>query len=262
MSLSIEPNPLLLASGFCFGAVIGSFLNVCIHRLPLGESVVSPGSRCPGCGHEIRWWENIPLLSYLFLRGRCSGCGTAISPRYPAVEMLSAGAAVALLREFGLAVDFFVYYLFTAMLIIVIFTDLEHRIIPDEVSLSGIVVGFCSSFLVSKIGWIDSLLGIVAGGGSLFAVAWGYYLLMGKVGMGGGDIKLLAMIGAFLGWKAVPMVIFLSAFAGSVIGGFYLLLRRDVSDRAIPYGPFLAVAAIATLFWGEELWNLYWKLLV
>jgi len=124
------------------------------------------------------------------------------------------------------------------------------------------VVGFCSSFLVYKIGWLDSLLGILAGGGSLFAVAWGYYLLTGKEGMGGGDIKLLAMIGAFLGWKAVPLVIFLSALSGSIIGGLYLFLKKDQKDRAIPYGPFLALAAVATLLWEEELWGLYWKVIV
>ncbi len=245
---------------FCFGAAIGSFLNVCIHRLPRLQSVVFPASNCPLCHHQLAWWENIPLVSYLLLRGRCSHCHGPISWRYPAVELLTALLFLVLYHHFLLSVEFMIYSLFIAMLIVVTFTDLEHRIIPDAVSLPGILLGVAASFLNREVNWIDSMLGVLVGGGALLAVAWGYYLITGKEGMGGGDIKLLAMIGAFLGWKAIPMVIFISALAGSVIGAIYIAMKRS-GDRAIPYGPFLAAAAVVVLFWGPELWSLYLGLL-
>ena len=242
---------------FLLGTCIGSFLNVCICRLPQGRSVVRPGSACPKCGHRLKWWENIPILSFLLLRAKCSSCGERISMQYPLVELLSGLLCLVLWYKFGFSSELFIYFYFSACLIIVTFVDLAHQIIPDAVSLPGIAVGFLSSFLLPGLSWRDSLLGILMGGGILFLVAWGYYIIARKEGMGGGDIKLLAMIGAFLGWQAIPLVILLSAAAGSVAGLTIMSLQKGNRHMAIPYGPFLVGAALITLFWGHELTDWY-----
>ncbi|MBW2098965.1 MAG: prepilin peptidase [Deltaproteobacteria bacterium] len=228
---------------FLLGTCIGSFLNVCICRLPQGRSVVRPGSACPKCGHRLKWWE--------------SSCGERISMQYPLVELLSGLLGLVLWYKFGFSSELFIYFYFSACLIIVTFVDLAHQIIPDAVSLPGIAVGFLSSFLLPELSWRDSLLGILMGGGILFLVAWGYYIIARKEGMGGGDIKLLAMIGAFLGWQAIPLVILLSAAAGSVAGLTIMSLQKGNRHMAIPYGPFLVGAALITLFWGHELTDWY-----
>ena len=238
---------------FCLGLCIGSFLNVCIYRLPLGKSIVIPGSSCPKCGHRLRWWENIPILSFLLLRARCSSCGARISIQYPAVELLTGIFSLMLWYKFGLTASLFVYLCFTASLIVVSVIDLKYQIIPDVISLPGIVLGLLSSFLLPRLSWEDSMLGILTGGGSLYLVAWGYELIAQREGMGGGDIKLLAMIGGFLGWQAIPLVIFLSATLGSVIGLLMILVQKKGRYMAIPYGPFLAIAALIFLFWGPDL---------
>ena len=212
-----------------------------------------PGSACPKCGHRLRWWENIPILSFLLLRGRCRSCNARISIQYPIVELLTGLLALMLWYKFGLSTGLFVYFYFTASLIIVTFVDLKYQIIPDIISLPGIALGLLSSFLLPGLSWKDSLLGILAGGGTLYLVAWGYQLIARKEGMGGGDIKFLAMIGAFLGWQAIPLVIFLSAALGSVIGLVMILIQKKSRYMAIPYGPFLALAALVFLFWGPEL---------
>jgi len=242
---------------FLLGTCIGSFLNVCICRLPQGRSVVRPGSACPKCDHRLKWWENIPILSFLLLRAKCSSCGKRISMQYPLVELLSGLLCLVLWYKFGFSSELFIYFYFSACLIIVTFVDLAHQIIPDAVSLPGIAVGFLSSFLLPGLSWRDSLLGILMGGGILFLVAWGYYIIARKEGMGGGDIKLLAMIGAFLGWQAIPLVILLSAAAGSVAGLTIMSLQKGNRHMAIPYGPFLVGAALITLFWGHELTDWY-----
>jgi leader peptidase (prepilin peptidase)/N-methyltransferase len=242
---------------FSLGTCIGSFLNVCICRLPQGRSVVRPGSACPKCGHMLKWWENIPILSFLFLRAKCRSCGARISVQYPLVELLSGLLALALWYKYGLCPEVFIYFFFTACLIIVTSVDLAHQIIPDAVSLPGIAIGFLSSFLLPELSWRDSLLGILMGGGILFLVAWGYYIITRREGMGGGDIKLLAMIGAFLGWQAIPLVILLSAAVGSVTGLAIMSVQKGDRHMAIPYGPFLAGAALITLFWGRELTTWY-----
>jgi leader peptidase (prepilin peptidase)/N-methyltransferase len=251
----------LLGFSFILGAVIGSFLNVCIYRIPAGESIVHPPSRCPACGSGIRWYQNIPILSYLFLRGRCTGCGVRISPRYPLVEALTGLLFALVLYRFGFQWVTPVYWLFAAALIVITFIDLDHQIIPDVISLPGIVVGFLCSFAVPWLTWTDSLLGILVGGGSLYLVAVGYELLTRKEGMGGGDIKLLAMIGAFLGWKAVLPIVFISSFMGTLVGVPVMLIKKADSRLAIPFGPFLAAAALFYLFWGPGLIRWYLGLL-
>ena len=252
-------TPQLLFSVFSFilGAVVGSFLNVCICRMPRDESVVSPPSHCPGCGYRIRWYDNIPLVSYLLLRGRCRGCREKISPRYPLVELLNALLSLALFLRFGPTLAFAVLFLFCSALVVITFIDLEHQIIPDEISLSGIVLGFIFSFFLRGHGWLNSLLGILLGGGSLLLVAYGYQVVTGKEGMGGGDIKLLAMMGAFLGWKSIPFIIFVSSLAGSVIGVSLMLIQKKDSKLAIPFGPYLALGALLYVFYGPRLISWY-----
>ncbi|MGD9224801.1 MAG: prepilin peptidase, partial [Desulfobacteraceae bacterium] len=210
----------LLTCGYLLllGMCIGSFLNVCIYRIPNGSSIVRPPSSCPVCNASIKWFDNIPVVSYILLRGRCRGCKTRISIRYPIVEMLTGLFAVITWMEFGLSLSALIYFFFITILLVITFIDIDHRIIPDIISLPCIPLGFALSFVLPSITWIDSLLGIALGGGSLLAIAWGYQLFRGKEGMGGGDIKLLAMIGAFLGWKGVLFTIMASSFTGTAVG--------------------------------------------
>jgi len=243
--------------GFIFGLVIGSFLNVCIHRLPASQSIVHPRSRCPQCGHLIRVYDNIPVLSYLLLRGRCRDCGARISLRYPVVELLSGAFAAMALARFGLGWQALLMYALIAAFLVITFIDLDHRIIPDVITLPGIPIGLAASFGPGMISPLEALLGILAGGGSLFLVAWGYQLVTQREGMGGGDIKLLAMIGAFIGWKGVLFTIFIASLTGTLAGMALIFRRRGDMKLAVPFGPFLAVGAIAYLFMGPELISWY-----
>ena len=240
-----------------FGMLVGSFLNVCICRLPKNESIVLPPSHCPLCSYQIRWFDNIPLVSYLLLRGRCRGCGASISLQYPLVELLNGLLTLLLFLRFGPTLAFVTLFLFCSALVVITFIDIEHQIIPDEISLSGIVVGFVLSFFIRGHSWQNSLCGILLGGGSLLLVAYGYQRLTGKDGMGGGDIKLLAMMGAFLGWKAVPFIILASSLAGSIIGISIMLLQKKDSKLAIPFGPYLAFGAVLYIFYGRVLIRWY-----
>ncbi len=246
---------------FFLGAVIGSFLNVCIYRIPAGESILYPGSRCPACRVEIRWFQNIPIISYLFLRGSCASCSAQISPRYPMVEALTGTLFILVFLRFEFNWATPVYWLFTAALVTITFIDLDHQIIPDAISLPGIPVGFACTFLLPWISWVDSLAGILLGGGSLYLVATGYELITKREGMGGGDIKFLAMIGAFLGWKAILPVIFLSSIIGSFVGGFLMLAKKTDSRLAIPFGPFLSLGTVIYLLFGSDLARWYFSLL-
>jgi leader peptidase (prepilin peptidase)/N-methyltransferase len=245
---------------FIFGAVIGSFLNVCICRMPRDESVVSPPSHCPHCAYRIRWYDNIPLLSYLVLRGKCRGCGAHISLQYPLVELINGLLTLALFLRFGPSLTFLALFLFCSSLVVITFIDIEHQIIPDEISLSGIVIGFAFSFFLPWQGWLNSLTGILLGGGCLLLVAYGYYWLTGKEGMGGGDIKLLAMMGAFLGWKAVPFIIFAGSLVGSVVGVSIIVFRKKDAKLAIPFGPYLASGAVLYIFYGRQIIHWYLSL--
>ncbi len=247
-----------LSAALVLGAVVGSFLNVCIYRVPAGKSIVSPPSSCPHCGHLIRWYQNIPILSYLFLGGKCVGCRIRISLRYPAVETLTGLLFALVLYCFGFSSATLVYWLFVSALVVIAFIDLDHQIIPDVISLPGIVVGFLCSFFIPWLSWLDSLLGVVIGGGILLSIAWIYEKVAKREGMGGGDIKLLAMLGAFLGWKAVFPVIFIASLIGSLVGVPLMLLQKGNTKLAIPFGPFLAFAATVYLFWGKDL--VFWYL--
>lgn len=242
-----------------FGAMVGSFLNVCIHRLPKEESIVRPGSHCPKCKTPIRFYDNIPLLSYLLLGGKCRHCKAPISIQYPIVEAITALSSFFLFITFGVSLSFFYYFSFVAALIAITVIDLYHQIIPDVISLPGIVIGLLGSLVIPQITFWSSLIGVLSGGGSLFLVATVYQWLFKREGMGGGDVKLLAMIGAFLGWKAVILTIFLSSFIGSIIGITVMLIKGKDFKYAIPFGPFLALGAVISLFLGENLisWYLY-----
>lgn len=254
------------ALAFIFGALVGSFLNVCIYRMPRDESVVYPPSHCPNCSYKIRWYDNIPLFSYLLLRGKCRGCGTRISLQYPLVELLNGLLTLALflhidpLQNSSRTFAFVAFFLFCSALVVITFIDIEHQIIPDEISLPGIIISFVFSFFLPGLGWLNSLLGILLGGGSLLFVAYAYQWLTGKEGMGGGDIKLLAMMGAFLGWKAIPFIIFASSLIGSVVGVSLMLIQKKDSKLAIPFGPYLAFGALLFIFCGRQLIHWYLSL--
>ncbi|MEE4608156.1 MAG: prepilin peptidase, partial [Desulfobacteraceae bacterium] len=235
---------------FVFGLVIGSFLNVCIYRLPASQSIVHPRSACPGCAHPIRAYDNIPVVSFLILRGRCRDCGMRIPWRYPLVELLSGAFAALAVAKFGAGGQAALMYLLIAALLVITFIDIDHRIIPDVISLPGIPVGLAASFGLTDVTPLQSVIGILAGGGSLFLVAWGYQLITGREGMGGGDIKLLAMIGAFFGWPGVLFTIFTASLTGTLAGMAVILRQRADMKLAVPFGPFLAIGAIGYVFIG------------
>jgi leader peptidase (prepilin peptidase)/N-methyltransferase len=241
-----------------FGAMIGSFLNVCICRLPKEESIVFPGSHCPQCSKPIRWYDNIPLVSYLLLRGKCRHCHRSISMQYPLVEGITALLSLLLFITFGPSLSYVVYFSFTAALVVITMIDLHHQIIPDVISLPGIGVGLLASWILPPASVVNALLGVLLGGGSLFLVATFYQWLFKREGMGGGDVKLLAMIGAFLGWKAVILTILLSSLIGSVVGITVMIWKGRDFKYAIPFGPFLSLGAVISLFFGEDL--IYWYL--
>ncbi len=235
---------------------------MCIYRLPLGKSIVSPPSSCPHCGTQIRFYDNIPILSYVLLRGRCRNCKDPISIQYPLVELITGIISLALFIRYDLSYQYILYLLFSASLVVITFIDLHHKIIPDIISLPGIVIGFLVSFLSPYLTWIESAIGIIAGGGGLLLIAVVFERLTGKEGIGGGDIKLLAMIGAWLGWKALPFVVLISSVLGIIIGGGALLISGKGMRVKIPFGPFLAMGSLTYFFFGNPIVSWYGNLLM
>lgn len=247
-----ETSILILSA--LFGTVVGSFLNVVILRLPEpGKSIVFPASHCPQCSSPLHWYENIPIFSYIILLGRCGHCNHSISPQYPLVELLMGIVTAALVYRFQLSLDSAGYFVFSAALLVIIFIDIRLQIIPDVISLPGIVLGFLFSLLSDSVTWQSSLIGILAGGGVLYAVALFYATLRKIDGMGGGDIKLLAMIGAWLGWQALPFVILMSSTTGSIIGIIAMRSQKKGGQTRIPFGPFLSLAALVHIFYSEKI---------
>lgn len=246
-----------------FGLCVGSFLNVCIHRMPLGQSVVRPRSRCPRCAAPIAWYDNLPLLSFFLLRGRCRACRGAIAWQYPLVEALTAGLSVATYLHFQAWPPYALYFCgLVAPLMVVTCIDLAHRIIPDLISLPGIAVGFLVRGALAPHGafigeMTDAAIGMIAGGGVLWLVGAVYEKLKRQEGLGGGDVKLAAMLGAFLGWKALCFVLLVSSFLGSLVGLTMIVLFRKGLKYAIPFGPFLATAALLYLFFGDAVLGWY-----
>lgn len=243
----------LITVAFIFGSVIGSFLNVCIYRIPAGESVVTPRSRCPHCQTTIRWYHNLPVASWVLLRGRCAYCHASFSIRYPLVEALTGAFFALFLFRFGLHPATLVAWLLAAALVTISFIDFDHQIIPDVISLPGIPVGFLCSLALPWVSWQSSLLGILMGGGMLLTIALGYEWLTGHEGMGLGDVKLLAMLGGFLGAPAILPIIFLASIMGTIVGIPLMLITRAGRKLAIPFGPFLAGAALLYLFFVDRI---------
>jgi len=234
---------------------------VCIVRLPRGESLIRPPSHCPHCNEPIKFYDNIPIISYMILRGKCRSCKNRISLRYPVVEALTGLMAVALFMKYGPTVQFLLLLLFSSALLIITFIDLAHQIIPDAISIPGIPCGLGASLLIPTVSWQESLLGILVGGGLLLFIAFGYKWITGRDGMGGGDIKLLAMMGAWLGWKAIPFIILASSLIGFLVGGGSGLLLKKGLRAKIPFGPFLAIASLIYIFFGPEIirWYIAWQ---
>jgi len=239
------------------GTLIGSFLNVVIYRLPRKESLVWPGSHCPVCEKPIHPGDNLPVVSFIMLRGRCRGCGTRISRRYPIVEAVNGLAYGLIVWYFGPGGQAVVYAALFSALLVISYIDFDHQIIPDVITLPGIGVGILAASTLLPTGLVNSISGLLLGGGVLLLLAWVSPYLFGKEGMGGGDIKLLAMIGAFLGWQAVILTMLIGAIVGATVGVSLMAFRILRRDQYLPFGPFLAFGAIVSMFFHEELFSWY-----
>lgn len=252
-----------------FGLITGSFLNVCIYRIPRGESIVSPPSKCPSCGTPIKFYDNVPVVSYLLLMGRCRSCKAKVSARYPFIEFLNGALYAVVLNRFGIESPWalLVYLVFTSLLIVIFFIDLDHQIIPNSITYPGIPVAVLLGstilpdpfFRLELLGARDSVIGFLAGGGFFYLVAVSGKLIFKKDAMGGGDIKMMAMVGGLLGWKGVILTTFAGSLLGSIIGVALIRLKGREWGSKIAFGPFLALGALISMLWGEEIlrWYLY-----
>jgi len=248
---------LLVVAAFALaGLMIGSFLNVCIHRLPRRESIVWPASHCTSCDRPLEWFENIPVIGWLALRGRCRTCGSRISAMYPLVEVTTGVVFAGGVLVYGLSPLLFVRLAFAFALIVLFVIDLQHRILPNAITLPGIAAGFAASLFLPP-GWLSSLIGILAGGGILFAIAEAYYRLRGIEGLGMGDVKMLAMIGAVLGWPLMLLTLVFASFAGSLVGVGLMASGRGGMQAALPFGTFLALGALVAAVAGDPILSWY-----
>lgn len=266
---------------FLFGLIIGSFLNVCILRIPSGKSIVLPASACPKCSQAIRAYDNIPVISYLLLGGKCRGCKTRISPMYPLVELLTGLLFFGCYQLFGLSTEALKWAIFSAIMVVLVFTDLRERLLPDKVNYTGFVLGLIISFFTPPsdgtalwlcgklfaypppppvISFVDALLGAALGSGLLWAVSEGYFRMRGREGMGLGDVKMMLMAGAFLGVKRTLLTILAGSVLGSALGIAFILARRKESDYELPFGSFLGMAALLVVFFGTPVVNWYQSL--
>jgi len=246
----------VLAYAALMGACIGSFLNVVIYRLPLGQSLVSPRSRCTTCGYELRWYDNVPVLSWVLLAGKCRQCRARISAQYPIVELVTALLFVLVVWLTPVGPLLFSRLILVAILVALFGIDLEHQILPNSITLPGIAIGLMFS-LIAPPGWQDALIGAALGAGILYGIAAAYYAVRREEGLGMGDVKMLAMIGAFLGWKAVLVTLVLSSFSGAAIGMALIAAQRGGMKLALPFGTFLAVGAVAAMLVGDPLITWY-----
>jgi leader peptidase (prepilin peptidase)/N-methyltransferase len=238
------------------GLMLGSFMNVCIYRLPRGLSPVRPRSGCPNCGHMLAWYENVPVVSYLVLRGRCRKCRVAISPMYPIIEAITGAVFLAAYLWYGPSALLIVRLAFAWAMIALFVIDYQHQILPNVITIPGIVIGILSNILAGP-GWIASIIGAAVGAGSLYAIAEIYYRVRHEEGLGMGDVKMLGMIGAFLGWKLVLLTLVISSFLGSIIGVFVLVSRKESLKYAMPFGTFLAVGALVASVVGDAILDWY-----
>jgi leader peptidase (prepilin peptidase) / N-methyltransferase len=254
------PGPMLIGFAAAFGALVGSFLNVCIYRLPLDKSVVWPASACPHCSRLLSWYENIPIVSWMVLRARCRTCGAPIGVRYPIIEALTAVMFGFACWYYGPGVLLVSRLVFGCALIVLFAIDLEHHLLPNAITLPGIIVGVVFSFFAEP-GWRASLIGVLVGGGVLYVVAEGYYWVRREEGLGMGDVKMLAMVGAFLGWKLTLLTLMLASLSGTVIGLSLIMSGRGGMKYALPFGTFLALGAAAAATVGSPLLTWYLGLL-
>ncbi|MEW5806007.1 MAG: prepilin peptidase [Acidobacteriota bacterium] len=255
------PDWFIIIFLIAFGATLGSFMNVCIYRIPKHLSIVKPRSFCPACGSLIPWYQNIPVLSYFLLLGNCASCGARISPVYPFVEIVAAVATVSLYLEFGLAIEFIAYLPFTLALIVLFFIDYREKLLPDEITISGIILGIGLSPLLKHLGILNSILGAATGFVGFYLIAFIYERLTGKEGMGGGDIKMITMVGAFLGLKGVLATIFIASLTGAIVGLLLIIFFRKSFKHALPFGCFISIGSLIFLFAGERLLNCYLSLI-
>jgi len=249
-------TPLVVSAFALAGLMIGSFLNVCIYRLPRRESIVWPASHCTACNRPLAWFENMPVIGWLALRGRCRTCGSPISVMYPLVEVTTGVVFAGGALVYGLSPLLFVRLAFACALIVLFVIDLQHRILPNVITLPGIAAGFVASVFLPP-GWLSSAIGILAGGGILFAIAEAYYRLRGIEGLGMGDVKMLAMIGAVLGWPLMLLTLVLASFAGSVVGVGLMASGRGGMQAALPFGTFLALGALVAAVAGDPILSWY-----
>ena len=249
-------TPLVVLVFALAGLMIGSFLNVCIYRLPRRESIVWPASHCTSCNRPLAWFENVPVVGWLALRGRCRTCGSRISAVYPLVELTTGVVFAGGALVYGLSPLLFVRLAFASALIVLFVIDLQHRILPNVITLPGIAAGFAASLFLPP-GWLSSLIGIVAGGGILFAIAEAYYRLRGIEGLGMGDVKMLAMIGAVLGWPLMLLTLIFASFAGSLVGVGLMASGRGGMQAALPFGTFLALGALVAAVAGDPILTWY-----
>lgn len=257
--MTISGMPLYVLAG-AVGLIVGSFLNVCIWRIPRGESIVWPSSKCPDCGAPIKPWDNVPVLSYLILRGRCRQCKSSISLRYPIVEAMNGLLYVFTLYRFGQGWHTVFYMALASSLIVVTFVDLEHQIIPDRITVPGVLIGIALSFFILPdpfkpgfmLGWKNSLIGAGAGFVFFYAVA-----VLSKGGMGGGDIKLMAMVGSIVGWKGVALTTFIGSLTGAIAGVLIIIFKGGGRKTKVPFGPFLALGTLISLYFGGWIWSWY-----
>ena len=276
------PPALIGVFVFAFGLIIGSFLNVCILRIPANKSIVMPASACPKCAAPIRPYDNVPVLSWLVLRGKCRNCKNPISGMYPLVELLTGLLFFACYRVFGFTFEAVKWAAFSAIVIVLVFTDLRERLLPDVVNFTGFGIGLALSFVTAPVDgaalWlanrvfefpppgpvlslVDALLGAAFGSGMLWLVSEVYFRLRGREGMGLGDVKMMLMAGAFLGVRRTLLAIFAGALLGSVIGVIFILARRKDSNYELPFGAFLGGASLLVVFFGTPVLNWYQSLL-
>lgn len=252
--MNLDPSQLGILA--VLGLAVGSFLNVCVHRIPRGLSLAYPGSRCTACGYELRWFDNVPVASYAVLGGRCRKCRAPIAIRYPAIELATMALFVLHGLVFGWTALLVARLIFASAMVVLFAIDLELHLLPNVITLPGIAVGLVSSAVLPP-GLMDAIIGVVAGGGVLWLVGEAYYRYSGQEGMGGGDVKMLAMIGAFLGWKLMLLTLVLSSFAGSLAGVAMIAAKRGDMKYALPYGTFLALGALAASLVGNRILDWY-----
>ncbi len=242
---------------FILGLIVGSFSNVCIYRIPRNESIIYPASHCPKCRSKIKPVDNIPLLSFILLKGRCRNCKSKISIQYLIVELLTGLIYLIIYLIYGLSIQSLIYIILSSALVIIAFIDLNEQIVPDVISLPGMVIGFIISFFVPYISFINSALGVAVGGGIILIIGMAGSVIFKKEAMGGGDVKLAAMIGAFLGWRYIIISLFLGFFLGALAGIILIMSKIKSREDTVPFGPFIVLGSFITLLWGEKIISWY-----